>query len=222
MNDMYDALSAEVRRDVEALWNFHVLDSGSVQADFLIVLGSHDSRVADRAAELYLTHRVAPLVVVSGGAGKVTSKEWVRSEAEVYAERLEAAGVPRSVILVEAKSTNTGENFDFSRTLLEQHDVPHSSGVIVSKPYMARRAMATARKRWAQVDWYAKPPTTGLRDYPTEEVPMTRMINLMVGDLQRLRVYAEKGFQAPVEVPAPVWSSYERLAAAGFDQYVIR
>ena len=43
----------------------------------------------------------------------------------------------------------------------------------------------------------------------------------MVGDLQRLRVYAEKGFQAPVEVPDEIWAAYERLVAAGYDQYVI-
>ena len=43
----------------------------------------------------------------------------------------------------------------------------------------------------------------------------------MVGDLQRLRVYAGR-FQAPVEVPEPVWAAYERLAGAGCDRYVIR
>jgi hypothetical protein len=46
-------------------------------------------------------------------------------------------------------------------------------------------------------------------------------VSLMVGDLQRLRVYAEKGFQAPVEVPDEIWSAYERLVAAGYDQYMI-
>ena len=47
-------------------------------------------------------------------------------------------------------------------------------------------------------------------------------ISLMVGDLQRLRVYAEMGFQAPVEVPDEIWSAYDRLVAAGYDQYVIK
>ena len=44
----------------------------------------------------------------------------------------------------------------------------------------------------------------------------------MVGDLQRLRVYEEKGFQAHVDVPSHVWEAYRRLADAGFDRYVIR
>lgn len=215
-------LNAEVRHDVETLWNFHVLDSGDIRADFLLVLGSHDTRVADRAAELYLVEHAAPVVVVTGGAGKVTSQEWARPEAEVYAELLEKAGVPRSAILVETKASNTGENLDFSRTLIEQREVPHGTGAIVSKPYMARRALATADKRWPRVSWLAKPPRVALWEYPTAEVPLLRMINLMVGDLQRLLVYGEKGFQVPVEIPGQVWAAYERLVAAGFDQYVIR
>ncbi|MBM9621884.1 YdcF family protein [Streptomyces zhihengii] len=221
MSDARSSLSSDVQRDVETLWDFHVSDSGRTKADFLIVLGSHDTRVADRAAELYLEEEAAPVIVVTGGAGKVTSKEWSKPEAEIYAERLRRAGVPQAAILTEPKASNTGENFEFSRVLLEEHGVPSGSAIIVSKPYMAQRATATARKRWPAVDWRTRPPRTTVWEYPTDEVPLTRMINLMVGDLQRLRVYAEKGFQAPVEVPEAVWSAYERLAAAGFDQFVL-
>jgi hypothetical protein len=43
----------------------------------------------------------------------------------------------------------------------------------------------------------------------------------MVGDLQRLRVYPEKGFQIPQEIPADVWAAYEELVRAGYDKYLI-
>ena len=56
-----------------------------------------------------------------------------------------------------------------------------------------------------------------LEEYGTDDTT----IALMVGDLQRLRVYAEKGFQAPLEVPDDIWAANERLVAAGYDQYVI-
>ena len=46
-------------------------------------------------------------------------------------------------------------------------------------------------------------------------------IALMVGDVQRLRVYAEKGFQAPTEVPEEIWQAAARLAQDGCDAYVI-
>jgi hypothetical protein len=43
----------------------------------------------------------------------------------------------------------------------------------------------------------------------------------MVGDLQRIRVYPEKGYQIPQEIPDEVWTAYEELIAAGFDQHLV-
>lgn len=214
-------LSVQDRTDVENLWAFHVVDSGSVKADIILALGSHDLRVADHAGELFRAGE-APLIVVTGGAGKVTGKEWSRSEAVLYAERIAAQGVPDESLILEDLSTNSSENFSFSRDLLANKGIDPRSGIIVSKPYMARRALATAHKHWPELEWFTRPPLMNVWEYPADDVPLKRMINLMVGDLQRLRVYAEKGFQAPVEVPEDVWSAYERLASRGFDQFVIK
>ena len=52
--------------------------------------------------------------------------------------------------------------------------------------------------------------------------PLESMIQLMVGDLQRLRVYAEKGFQVPVEVPEEIWQANERLIRDGYSMYALR
>lgn len=223
INSSFEAqdLSIQDRVDVESLWEFHVLDSGPVKADIILALGSHDLRVADHAGELFRSG-AAPLVVVTGGAGKVTGKVWSRSEAALYAERISALGVPDESLILEDLSTNSSENFSFSRGLLADKGIDLRSGIIVSKPYMARRALATAHMHWSELTWFARPPLMNVWDYPTSDVPLDRMINLMVGDLQRLRVYAEKGFQAPVDVPEDVWSAYERLAARGFDQFVIK
>ncbi|PSL55668.1 uncharacterized SAM-binding protein YcdF (DUF218 family) [Saccharothrix carnea] len=214
-------LEDQDRRDIEVLWEYHVLDSGPVDGDFLLALGSHDLRVADHAGELYASG-AAPLVVVTGGAGKVTSKEWSTSEAARYAERLVEMGVPRESLILEDASTNSSENFSFTRKLLLDRGIEVRTGIIVSKPYMARRARATAGRQWPEVRWFTRPQVMPVWDHPTPDVPLDRMINLMVGDLQRLRVYAEAGFQEPVDVPDDVWAAYERLAARGFDRFVIK
>lgn len=221
MNSNEPPLSPENRQDIETLWNFHVIDSGPATGDVLLVLGSHDIRVADRAAELFLSERAAPLVMVTGGSGKITKTEWPRPEAEVYAERLVRAGVPDGVILIEGRATNTGDNFVFSKRVLREHGITVAKGIVVCKPYMARRSLAVAHKRWPEATWRTRPPRIALWDYPAEDVPFKRMINLMVGDLQRLKIYAEEGFQAPVHIPPEVWTAYERLAADGFDDFVI-
>jgi hypothetical protein len=44
----------------------------------------------------------------------------------------------------------------------------------------------------------------------------------MVGDLQRIRVYAEKGYQIYQEIPDDVWAAYEELVRAGYNQHLVR
>lgn len=51
---------------------------------------------------------------------------------------------------------------------------------------------------------------------------MERVINIMVGDLQRIQVYAEKGFQIHQHIPNEIWNAYERLVSIGFDRQLIK
>jgi hypothetical protein len=42
-----------------------------------------------------------------------------------------------------------------------------------------------------------------------------------VGDLQRIKLYPEKGFQTYQEIPGQVWEAYLELVALGYDQHLI-
>ena len=42
------------------------------------------------------------------------------------------------------------------------------------------------------------------------------------GDLQRIRLYAGRGFQIHQEIPDDVWRAYEDLVEAGYDQYLVK
>jgi hypothetical protein len=48
------------------------------------------------------------------------------------------------------------------------------------------------------------------------------VVAIMVGDLQRIRLYADKGFQIPQEIPASVWAAYEALVHAGFNKFLVK
>ncbi|HWB26429.1 MAG TPA: hypothetical protein VG738_13170 [Chitinophagaceae bacterium] len=50
----------------KTLWDYHHTNHSLEQADCILALGSHDLRVAERGAELYL-HGYAPLLIFSGG-----------------------------------------------------------------------------------------------------------------------------------------------------------
>lgn len=48
-----------------------------------------------------------------------------------------------------------------------------------------------------------------------------RVINMLVGDTQRITVYAERGYAITQPVPAAVANAYERLLSAGYRDRII-
>jgi uncharacterized SAM-binding protein YcdF (DUF218 family) len=202
------------------LWDYHHVGHTLEKAECIIVLGSHDTRVAERAAEVFL-EGWAPLLVCSGHLGALTRTTWTRPEAEVFADVAVARGVPRDRILVESRSTNTGENVDFSRQLLAERGLTPREAIAVQKPYMERRTLATFARRWPELDVRVTSPRIEFDAYPTDEIRKDDVIHIMVGDLQRLIVYGQKGWSAPQDVPPEVIAAYERLVAAGYTRRLL-
>ena len=188
-------------------------------SDCILALGSHDLRVADRAAELYL-EGWAPLLVFSGGLGNLTSDIWTVPEADQFAAIAMQKGVPQSAILIENKSTNTGENITFTQKLLSAKGLNPNQFIVVQKPYMERRSYATFKKHWPEKELLVTSPQLSFEEYPTEDITMEKVINIMVGDLQRIKYYPAKGFQITQEIPDDIWQLYEKLIAKGFDKHL--
>ncbi len=214
-------LTDEVLLLAEKLWDYHHMNQQLQPSDCILALGSHDLRVAHRAAELYL-QGWAPLLAVSGGLGNLTQHLWTVSEADQFAAIALRAGVPASAILVENKSTNTGENILFSQQLLAERGLNPATFIVVQKPYMERRSYATFAKQWPGKTLLVTSPQISLRDYANDEIPLERVINVMVGDLQRIRIYPARGFQIFQEIPTEVWQAYERLVELGFDKHLAK
>jgi uncharacterized SAM-binding protein YcdF (DUF218 family) len=217
-------LDQQTRALVERLWNYHRLNHALAPSDAILVLCSHDMRVAERGAQLQLDGW-APLLIFSGGLGSITRSLWQEPEADQFAKVAESMGVPRERILVENKSTNTGENVLFTRRLLEERGMAIDRIIVVQKPYMERRSYATFRKVWPEKDPIVTSPQVTfdeyLQTYSNESLTVDDVISIMVGDTQRIRVYAEMGFQIPQEMPTDVWDAYERLVDAGYGSRLI-
>jgi uncharacterized SAM-binding protein YcdF (DUF218 family) len=209
-----------VDRWARTLWDFHHVHHALEKADCIIVLGSHDTRVAERGADVFLAGW-APFLVFSGHLGALTRTMWSRSEAEVFADLALARGVPRERVLIENRSTNTGENVDFSRRLLAEAGLRPTKAIAVQKPYMERRTLATFARRWPELAVVVTSPQIDFDAYPTGEIRRDDVIHIMVGDLQRLVVYGRKGWSAPQDVPADVMEAYERLVAAGYTRRLL-
>ncbi len=125
-------------------------------------------------------------------------------------------------ILVENQSTNTGENILFTQQLLKERGLDPQTFIVVQKPYMERRSYATFKKHWPAKELIVTSPQIPFDEYPTEEIPLERVIHIMVGDLQRIKIYPSKGFQIAQDIPSAIWEAYEQLVALGFDQHLIK
>ncbi|HEY9342195.1 MAG TPA: YdcF family protein [Hanamia sp.] len=211
----------EIRALAKLLWNYHHTNGTLEKSDCILALGSHDLRVAERAAELYL-QGWAPLVIMSGGLGNFTQGIWKEKEADKFAAIAIQKGVPEKNILIENKSTNTGENILFTQKLLAEKGLNPQSFIVVQKPYMERRSYATFKKHWPDKKLVVTSPQISFEEYPTDEIPMERVINIMVGDLQRIKRYPEMGFQIYQDIPDDVWDACKSLIALGFDKHLMK
>lgn len=213
-------MTEQVREDAQRLWDYQLMGHKPRACSVAIGLGSHDLGVADTTVDLY-RRGMMPLIVFSGATSPTTRERMPRGEAVHYRERAIELGVPASAVLVEPYARNTGENIRLSRALLEEHQVQVSSVLLVSKPYEERRAYATARKLWPDVEFVSTSAPTALADYMDSIGDPRFVIDMLVGSLQRLLIYPEQGFMISQEVPAEVRAAYERLRAQGFTSRLV-
>ena len=202
------------------IWDYHHLHHELKRADCILVLGSHDPRVGEYGAKLFL-EGWAPLIVFSGGLGRLTQGLWDEPEADKFARIAVQAGVPQEKILIENRSTNTGENILFVKGLLAERGMNPQRFIVVHKPYMERRAYATFKKVWPEKSIIVTSPPISFEDYPNGVRSKEEVIGIMVGDLQRIKLYAERGFQIPQTIPPDVWEAFEKLIQLGYNTHLV-
>ncbi len=168
----------------EILWDYMQMHHPLEKADAIFVLGSSDTRVAEYAAKLY-QEGWAPLIIFSGNTGtRGKSRElWGMSEAEKFASIAREMGVPETALLLEDKSTNTGENIQFTKVLLEKNNLHPRKLILIQKPYMERRTYATFMKQWPGMNFIVTSPPISFEGYPDETRSKEWIIHMIVDDL---------------------------------------
>ena len=205
--------------NIQILWDFMHMHQFPEQADVIVGFGCYDEDIPRRCAELW--HQgFAPWVCFSGGLGRNTSSLWSKSEAERFAAIAMAAGVPGERILLEDKSTNSAENLLFTPKILAEAGIKAETIIAVHKPYMEKRLWAAMQVYWPDVNAVYTSPNVTVEEHiaHAEAVGMTRkgVIETLVGDVQRMELYAVKGYQAPVQIPAEVRAAFDALVKQGY------
>jgi uncharacterized SAM-binding protein YcdF (DUF218 family) len=198
----------------EVLWRYHRLDHEPRITDVAIGLGGHDAGVARCAAGLY-RRGLVPLVVFTGETAPTTRDLFPRGEAVHFRELAIAAGVPDHAVLVEPHARNTAENLTLTRELLVGRGIRPAGVTLVSRPYQQRRAYATARRQWPEVDVVCTAEDVDLHGY-LDRHGADRVLTMLVGDTRRIELYAARGHAVEQEVPDDVRQACAELIEAGY------
>ena len=92
--------------------------------------------------------------------------------------------------------------------------------VIVTKPQTQRRAYATVRAQWPEIDALVTAPPTCFEDQPTEAYPLDDFINEMVGDVHRMKIYPARGYQIAQSIPQSVADAFDFLVQKGYHHHL--
>src|SRR5690625_2238575 len=205
----------QIMADAQTLWDYHQLGHELRPTDIAIGLGSHDIGVAEHTADLY--HRgLFPLIVFTGANAPTTVDVFPRGEAVHFTERAIELGVPADAIIQETEAANTGENFTLARDLLGSQGKNPKSATLISRPYQQRRAYATALKLWPELKLICSSRAQSVADYMESIGDPDRVLNMLIGDTQRIWVYADMGFAEHQHVDNETMAAFDRLVAAGY------
>ena len=215
----------EFLEPLQIIWDYLGMHQTPTKADCIVGFGNFNTNIARRAAELY--HQgYAPKILFTGGLGRNTTRLFTEPEAVRFARVAMECGVPEEDIILEDKSTNTKENIDFMREIFEKQGIPHDHVLGVHQPFMERRIVAALGIYWPELNFTVTSPQVTIPEYlaAAREQGMTEnaSISVIVGDFQRIDLYAKLGYQTPQEIPAEAWEAFHKLVAMGYDKQLAK
>ena len=215
----------EYLEPLRVIWDYLGMHQEPCKADCIVGFGNFNTNIARRAAELY--HQgYAPKILFTGGLGRNTEGLLPEPEAVRFAKVAMQCGIPEEDILIEDKSTNTKENIEFTRNLLRQKGLPHGHILGVHQPFMERRICAALGVYWPELKITVTSPQVTipqyLEDAKKQGITENAAISVIVGDFQRMDLYARKGFQLPQHIPEEAWKAFDVLVSMGYDKQLAK
>lgn len=191
---------------------------GIRRADAIIGFGHFDLNIPKRCAELYISG-CADRIIFTGGIGSGTA-DLGQPEAHAFLDELSRSypNIPAEAILLEDTSTNTGENVQFTRQLLERARPELAFGrgiqsvILVANAYRQRRVWLTCRKQLPTLTFMNAPPDrTFEQEYRMFADKGFEFPRLLLGEIERLQRYAEAGYIAAEPIPDDIYRCYAEL-----------
>lgn len=215
----------EYMEPLQVIWDYLCLRQPPEKADCIVGFGNFNTDIARRAAELY--HQgYAPKILFTGGLGRNTEGLLPEPEAVRFAKVAMECGVPEEDLILEDKSTNTKENILFTRQKLEEMGICQPRILGVHQPFMERRIAAAVGVYWSELDFFVTSPQVTISEYleaaKKQGVTEEASISVIVGDFQRMDLYAKLGYQLPQHIPEEAWQAFHMLVALGYDKQLAK
>ena len=185
-------------------WDYHQLHHQLAAADAILVLCSHDLRVAERGAELFL-EGWAPLLIFSGGLGSITRALMTTPEADQFAAIAAAWACRRTDPDRKPVDQHRRKRAIHAGADRSARHLQLRSFIVVQKPYMERRSYATFKKVWPEPEVRVTSPQVSMDEYLSAyshgSLSPRDVVSIMVGDLQRIRRVCRAGVSDPAGDP---------------------
>lgn len=194
--------------ELKTIWNSLIRqDTLPSRVDAILMGGCRDLGLAEKAAELYHAG-VSQKIITTGYQPSYMNI----TEAQLLADRCIELDVPSRCIIMEHDAKNTGENIRLSARLAEDA----KSIILIHKPYMSRRFLATAEAQWPspQPKLYSACQNITFEDYCSihgvEKVAYT-----MLGDMKRMDDYVKLGYQTQQVIADESQDAFKALIDSG-------
>ncbi len=214
----------EEKETLRTIWNYMVLDEPIQKCDLILGCGCSNLDIPIKCSKL-LKQGYGKNILFTGGLGKITQNIFFKPEAEIYKEIALREGIKEEQIYIENQSQNTGDNFRFSSRIIEENNIKSDKILIVHNKLSERRTLATAQCIMKDKQIFITSPSSSFETFmeklekkETEE--RSNRISLLIGDVQRMLIFPQFGWQIEQEVPTKVLESYEVLKNKGYTKYL--
>ena len=165
----------------------------------------------------------------------------LRRNYAVLCPFVERNGEPHVLLEVRAKELRQGGEVCFPggameagetaaecalRETEEELGIPHERILGVHQPFMERRITAAMGVYWPELDFSVTSPQVSIESYLADAkrqgVTEEASISVIVGDFQRMDLYAKKGYQLPQYIPQEAWEAFRELVAMGYDKQLAK
>ena len=200
-------IDREIIKSLKVIWNYMTLNLPIEKSDLIIGCGCANLEIPNRCVELFK----------QGYANK--------SEAEIFKDIAIQKGISPNDIYIENKSTNTGDNFRFSIKVIEENQIKADKIIIVHNKLSERRTLSAAKAIIKDKNLTITSPNETFDEFISKVEQrqygdIEDIISVIVGDIQRMIIFPQFGWQIENDIPKEVLDNYYFLKSKSYNKFI--